>query len=377
MSWPETIRKIDKRLLLAVISVFIGVAGLYAVFHEEKSGVSMNIINETDVLDVRKPLEELSISFKGEDIQKENLNLRIITLKVENDGGLDILQSHFDKDSIWGVRVENGDIIEARLTNASSDYISSNLKPEIIEDISAIEFNKIIFEKDENFTVEILVLHSKVAEPKIIPMGKIAGIGEVQVTRSETGVEESFVERVFFGNAWVQISRLVAYVIAGIVILVIVLLITFGISGAKKKRKKKARANKVKLFFHEYEGVEVENLKIVKVIEDIYRDGGSGALLAARDILKRPSVYKEEIEEETRRKRYLGRMGGEPSEQFIEAVEASGEEGFIRELMINRLVKRGIVRIDKDKKVVVESGFKKTLNKLIEYLDIEKREEET
>ena len=75
MSFREVVTGVNKGLLVAIISVLIGVVGLYAIFHEPYTSISMNIVNTTNVLDVRQPLEELSVSFRGEDIQKRNLNL--------------------------------------------------------------------------------------------------------------------------------------------------------------------------------------------------------------------------------------------------------------------------------------------------------------
>ena len=56
MGFKKIISKTDKKLLLAVIGILIAVVSLYAAFHEKKPSISMNIITETDVLDVRKPL---------------------------------------------------------------------------------------------------------------------------------------------------------------------------------------------------------------------------------------------------------------------------------------------------------------------------------
>ena len=107
-------RKLHWGLLGIVISMIFGFFGLYSIFHENKPNISFKITNEANILDLHKPLEELSISFQGEDIQKKNLNLRILTIKIENDGKVNILQNFYDSEDIWGFQVKNGKIIEVR-----------------------------------------------------------------------------------------------------------------------------------------------------------------------------------------------------------------------------------------------------------------------
>lgn len=120
-------------LLATVLFGLLGVAiGLYSLLHEKKPEISFEIISEANVFDVRKPLQDLTISFQNEDIQQKNLNLRILTVRIENKGEMDILQSHFDQNIAWGFQVTEGEIIdEVRLIDSNSEYLQSNLGPRI------------------------------------------------------------------------------------------------------------------------------------------------------------------------------------------------------------------------------------------------------
>jgi len=169
------IKKIPWSLFGVVLTLVFGFFAVYSAFHERKPNILFEITNEINVLDIRKPLEELSISFMGEDIEKRNLNLRIFTVRIENNGEVDILQNHYDADDVWGIQVNHARIIEARFMDSNSDYLKSKINPNIIEE-NKIEFNKIIFEKGNYFIVEILVLHMKEEYPEVISIGKIAGI---------------------------------------------------------------------------------------------------------------------------------------------------------------------------------------------------------
>jgi len=95
---PSWLRKIEERYAWGVIGVLLsllfGAAGLYTFFHERKPNVSYEITNESNVLDLRQPIKNLSILFQNQDIEQKNLNLRIFDVKVENTGEIDILQNH-------------------------------------------------------------------------------------------------------------------------------------------------------------------------------------------------------------------------------------------------------------------------------------------
>ena len=86
-----------------VLSLFFAGFGVYIATYEKKPHISIDIVSETNVLDVRQPVRGLAISFQGDDLQDKNLNLRVVTVRVSNDGEVDILQSTFDKDDTWGL----------------------------------------------------------------------------------------------------------------------------------------------------------------------------------------------------------------------------------------------------------------------------------
>lgn len=163
-------------VLITIIVFLIALSPtLYQILHEEEPDISFKIMSKSNVFDVHEPLEDLIILFNGEDIQKNNQNLLIFTIRIENSGNVDILQSQYDQNIPWGFDIENGDIIRMRLQYSSSEYILSNLNPKITKE-NNIEFEKIIFEKGEFFDVDVFVLHDKSILPSIIPFGKIAGI---------------------------------------------------------------------------------------------------------------------------------------------------------------------------------------------------------
>ena len=148
--------KVNWTIVSVILALFFGLFTVY-VYYAEHPNITFDIVNDANVLDVHKPLSELNIYFQGEDIQQSNLNLRIISVKIENTGNVDILQNFYDENDIFGLKINNGQIIESRLINSNSEYLMSNLNLKTVN--NTLELSKPIFEENKYFIVEILILH--------------------------------------------------------------------------------------------------------------------------------------------------------------------------------------------------------------------------
>ncbi len=158
--------------------IVVGLAGafiaIYSTFNKPTPNLEYRMISSTNVFDVHRELQELTILFEGADIEEKKLNLRIYLIRVENNGNTPIRKNDFYEIQ-WGVEIENGDIAGTpRVVNANDDFILNNIKPKVVND-RKILFNKIILEDDKFFEIEFVILHSKNAEPQITPIGKIIG----------------------------------------------------------------------------------------------------------------------------------------------------------------------------------------------------------
>jgi len=229
--------KVNWSFVSVIIAMLFGIFAVY-VFYAEDPNVTFDIVNDANVLDVHKPLSELNIYFQGEDIQQKNLNLRIISVKIENTGNVDILQNFYDENVIFGLQIDDGHIIESRLIDSNSEYLISNLNLKIAN--NTVEFSKLIFEKNKYFIVEILVLHDKNEGPTLVPLGKIAGIEKMDVTKSYTE-RQTFFGDVFSGSSLVQSVRLVVYPILTLIGLVFIATVQEKIENWMKSRRRHKR----------------------------------------------------------------------------------------------------------------------------------------
>ena len=211
---------------------------------EPESGVTFETISDTNVLDLRRPLQDLSIDFRGQNIQQQNLNLRIVTINIVNSGEVDILPGHYDHEDDWGIRFADGEVIEARLVDTSSEYLRSRVVPQSVGSDTVV-FPKVILEKDAFFAVEVLLLHLKHKSPSISPVGKIAGIEEISVLERPLVVEEDdFVTELFRGSIVVQIVRTIIYWFGSLLVTIAILLSLVGLSdlfGRVSSRRRRRR----------------------------------------------------------------------------------------------------------------------------------------
>jgi hypothetical protein len=163
-----------------IFTIIFGGLSLYYRFYTPQPEISYIILSDSNVVDLHKPLKDLKILFQNEDIQKNNMNLKIYSLKISNSGPKNILETHYASDEDWGIKITEGKIIESRLVESNSDYLKSNLNPKIVDD-KTISFKKVIFDKNDYFTLEVLVLHSIDSDINLIPFGKISGITKNQI----------------------------------------------------------------------------------------------------------------------------------------------------------------------------------------------------
>jgi hypothetical protein len=54
-------------------------------------------------------------------------------MRVINNGEVDILQTQYDQDEVWGLQVIDRRVIEARLIDAGSGYLRTKANPHVIQ----------------------------------------------------------------------------------------------------------------------------------------------------------------------------------------------------------------------------------------------------
>lgn len=233
-----TTGKATKQFYLTLI--FTLVLFIISFLWKDKPSVEYEIVSEVDVLDIHKPLEDLTILYDGTNISKSKENLRFITVDIKNNGDIDILQERYDKNIPWGIAVENGKFLQVKVTDTNSyDYIYHTMNPKIVSD-SRIEFSQIAFDINKYFQIEMLIIHDKTVFPVLKPFGKIGGIDKIQIRPASKKNKISFWKRVLAGNILIHIVRFYLYIIF-ICILSILFVVPIGQALWKSKNRQKKK----------------------------------------------------------------------------------------------------------------------------------------
>jgi len=377
----ETIEnKVYWGILGAFLTIAFGFVGLYSYLNEPKPSILFEITNESNVLDLHKPLDNLTIYFEEEDIQKNNLNLRIITIQISNNGEVDILQSYYDQNIQWGFKINNGKIINnARIVNTNSDYLLKNISPTIKGD-NVVELNKVILEKGKTFSTEVLVLHSKDNFPEVIPLGKIVGIDKISPIK--TWKEEqtlSFIDTFFYGGLLVNIVRPVICFILIIVLLIVIALSADSLGDFKRNRKSKRRKKMINKLFNG----DPENEQIKLLTETYVTHGLDGLKNIEKDLNKKKEILftinsdklmEEHDEKVNALKQKYGIKEPDEDDEFLITKETKRKIRYLNSwhsYHTKELIKKGVISINDQDEVVIDKEFNKNLSKLLKLFDDE------
>ena len=200
---------------IAIVSLSVTILGVvltYLALQEPEPRVIFETISDTNVLDLHRPVQDLNIVFRGQNIHEQNLNLRVMTINVANSGEVDILSGHYDREDNWSMKFKGGEVIEARLVGTSSDYLRSKVVPQRFG-ADVVVFPKVIFEQGDFFVIEVTLLHPKSETPSISSVGKIAGINEITVLTRPLASREvgGIIAQVFQGSPLVLQRRIAKY----------------------------------------------------------------------------------------------------------------------------------------------------------------------
>ena len=353
----KIINKIEKNIPWGIIGVLLtivfGIIGLYTYFNQMKPTMQYEVVNEANVFDIHKPLKDLTILLKNEDIQKNDLNLKIYTIKVSNIGYIDILQGHFDNNIIWGLKIIDGKIInKVRFIKSNSSYIKEELK--INNSNKVVEFSKIIFEKDKSFSIELLVLHDKKITPKIVPTGKIVGINKIQFIKDiKIKTEASFIQRIFQDSILINIVRFIIYFIIFLLIILTVGLIADRI----EKKQKQTAKDKQKKLLEDILQITISNKYEVEFLTEIYK----------KNIKELEYIYKICSRQSKLLTNELDVINKEDKCRIeIKSLEKLSKLPDDIKYLIKTLVNKDIIKIN-DTNVEISSEFKSNLETIIDY----------
>ncbi len=370
----EKVQKFTSRLFLTATITFIGLISaiitIYAFYFQNgKTSLNYEIVTNSNVYDINTNISKLDILYDSTSLKKKNENLRVISIKVKNNGNVDILKTFYDNRSPLGLTIRNGYIVELpEIVETSNEYLKKNL--EIRKDSSnRIFFSDVILEQEEYFEIKFLVLHKTDQKPTIEPFGKVAGVKNINlINSSEVVPETTFWNKVFIGNIFVQLVKgLFYFIVVFILIIASVLLSEYVTKKAhihKKRKLIKAFKESTK-YKHKkindviFESFEEESLKHLKQMFGLLADekGINEMYQRWQEILK-IKEEKEAIVKDYVSIRDITLPNGYKASRKDE----------IENKYLNTLIDQGFIISSNNGILIVNKDLKKTLENFIEFI---------
>jgi hypothetical protein len=337
------------------LSLVLGFLSIYYTLRGSRTHMSMDIAAESNVLDVRHPIPDLAILFQGRDIEEEKSNLRVLTIRLINDGEANIRENDFDSRIPFGLRIDGGRIVRAQVTGSNSHYLSENLHPQV-QAPDRIVFDKIIFDKERFVAVEVVILHQKNATPHVVPLGKIAGLDAIAVTNSFQGRDQqSFWGQVFSGAPAIQITRGIGYAFLALLTIVAVGFAIAGLASIPERFRKRKR-RRMALQIQGLDDPEQEKKR--KAVEAVYVEAGLRGIKRAQKLLADEEKLKSAL---TSTRFFYGGAGPVPPPEVRQAMMMHEQVGGTIPTFLEPLFSAELITF-KDKELKIDPDVKALLD---------------
>ena len=278
--------------LLLAFATLLGIpsfifSGYSILSQDKKPNLVYEIVSKSNVFDIRNNLSDLKIYYKDSDLQSGKKNLQIIQLKISNTGKQSITLNSFDINYPLKFIIINGNIIDTpAITFASNEYLSNSIV--LSNDSNSISFRPFILDYKDYFICNILILVNSNQDCDFTTSGKISNQKDIKIIQEpKVTKNESFLNKVFGGNFFVQITRAFTYSIMFGFLFYLFLFIIDSIIYELKKQKRK---HNVKSFCKKnkiYDEVSKESL-----VAKFYIDYDFSYLIRFSELL---TEYKDDI----------------------------------------------------------------------------------
>lgn len=338
---------------MALVGLAGFIFGIYQGFYYEKNRsltISQSTFNR--VFDVYQPVGGLEISYAGENLRTANKVLWTVNLTIVNSGETGIKIGDFDPKSPLGIEVKGGVIVDNPKFLASNNYIQSTLEKNITP--HNIIFSPIILEPKDYININMLILGSENVQPKIKPLGVIAGIGRVQYVTLLAPIKNksTWTSVIEAESKNIHLLRFITYGLGGFFLIAIaVVLLSMPLSALKDYINTRKR-EKLMSTYKENEDVSKED----KYLIDIYIKNGITPIRKIWELLYTINKYNKASEQ-------LEAVADNDIKKFILDRMVPGK----RNRMKNELEEREMVKFEGNKGNY-DPNLETSLKELMNYL---------
>lgn len=218
------INKQDKNhgwsLMGFALAIPLGVFSIYSANKVENPNARFEVIGNEPVLDLREDVSDLQVIYRGDDILSKGESLSVGLIRLSNRGSRDIVLNDYDESFPLALKISNGEIVRATISDASNEYLRNKDLLGWSEGDNQVFFRPSIIEQEQWVLVKVLARHSANVDLTFSSSGKVAGQEEVTtVTSSVNDAPRGFWTDTFSGSIQMQAVRVVTYFFFGIALL--------------------------------------------------------------------------------------------------------------------------------------------------------------
>ncbi|MHC4153683.1 MAG: hypothetical protein ACYST6_01980 [Planctomycetota bacterium] len=219
MGFFGKLQSVEKKYALTSLgfmlaAVFGGLSIYTSFFVDANAHIRYRVVSVLSVYDIHEDVGKLDIIYDGINIREKKQMISLITVNVSNVGHGHVTKGLYDNNAPLGFKLNGGILLKSELFQASNSYLSDSVKIRL-ESKQKAYFSPVIIDSGESFSVKILALHNENQVPEISPVGKIAGVKEIELIRwaKETS-KKPFWREVISGGILTHITRAIGYFLA-------------------------------------------------------------------------------------------------------------------------------------------------------------------
>lgn len=369
------IKNLDKRFSWSFMGFLVGIIGIafaiYTIYYyQEKPNIEYYQLTNTSVFDLKENVSKLDVIYDSTSIKKNKQSLRVVTIKILNNGNEDLGPQHYDKTVPLGLKISEGVIVETpQIIETSNEYIEDRLKINWSSE-NEISFSQFIINQNESFTLKLLLLTKENVIPRISTTGYITGLGKPKIRTSTNKPEEkSILSRISQGSFFIHLARFILYFIVFILSMISILLpiLLFNDSRSNKKRKSIIRKFRKHTKLNKEDVSEIV-LEYYQEYEESYLYRIENFISEKEMIINYDKYLKLQEKISSFNRDFVDEVGF--SRVLYEKNESEVYLARKNSNILRKLIKDKAVTI-KEEKVEIEQNFLKTLKELIYFIKIQ------
>lgn len=197
-------------------TIYLGVAAL------KSPSLVFEVLASPNVVDINEDAKNLDIMYGGKSIKASGSTLKVISVRIVNEGRAAIREGDYASTALPGFVVNKGEVIEQpQVVEASNDYLVQNAKL-TLNGKNRVLMSPVLLNPGDFITFKLLVLLAGGSDADITPeKSVIAEVDQVRVRRTDNTGRETFFSSVIHGGVLVNVVRLLLSGVIFFVILVI------------------------------------------------------------------------------------------------------------------------------------------------------------